>query len=143
MKSSLLDFLVCGLLLTLIAAASLAIVSWGVRPWSLPWCGSYHVIVDLAAGLLAYGVCSALALRALLAARPLPEGAFGMDSAVFAYWKVLTVISMLGQWSLIPFDTVFTKPLIVRLYGARIGADVALGAGHGEPAGPDHPPRKP
>lgn len=127
MRSTLLGVLICGLLIALIVAAALAVVAWGTRPWSVPWCGSYHVLVDLLAGLIAYGVASALVLRALLAVRPLPEGSFPMASPVFAYGKALTVLSMLGQWALLPVSTAFTRPFIVRLFGPRLRSDVAIG----------------
>jgi serine acetyltransferase len=127
MKTSVWDYVWSSLLITSVLAVDLALVAFGVAPLSRRWLGPYHVLADLAAAMLFYGLLSALALRAMLALRPLPRGEFDMDSGVFAYWKLLTVTYRLGQGALRPLTPIFFKPLVEVLFGAKIGADVALG----------------
>lgn len=126
MKASYLDFLFCGGAIGLILAGSLGLIAF-LLPLSEALASEYHVIVDLMLALLFYGLLSALVVRLLLRFRPMGPGEFTMDSPVFTYWKLLTVIYRLGQGALLPFTSVFTKPLIEILFGARIGANVALG----------------
>ncbi len=133
MKSMLSDFLLCGGVLGLIVAATLALVGLVLSPWVHAVCGDYYVIVNVLLGMLIYGLLSGLALQLMLKVRPLPCGDFSMDSPVFTYWKLLTVVHMLGAEVMTPFTSVFTRPLIARLFGAKIGANVAIGGTIGEP----------
>jgi acetyltransferase-like isoleucine patch superfamily enzyme len=79
--------------------------------------------------LLSYGLLSALFLRLLLASRPLRPGDYPMDHPFFFYWKFFTVLHEFGRGALLPFTTVFAKPLVTKLFGAKIGNNVAMG-GH-------------
>ena len=133
MKSSFTDFLVCGGVLSLIVALAWLIVGVGISPYSQAFFGDYYVIVNVLLFMLAYGIISGLVLQLMLKIKPLPCGEFSMDSPVFTYWKLLTVVHMLAQEVMTPFTSVFTKPLIVRLFGAKVGANVALGGTIGEP----------
>ena len=126
MKTSPLDYLLSGALITLLLALAAGLV-WAVQPQSSRWLGSYHVVFDLALLMLAYGLLSALAVRVLLRLRPIPDGSHGMDSPVFTHWKLVTIIYRMGQGALWPMTPIFLKPVVEALYGARIGADVALG----------------
>ena len=63
------------------------------------------------------------------AIKPFKSGAYTMNDNFFTYWKLYTVIYEFGRGALLPFTTVFSKPLIAILFGAKIGQDVALG-GH-------------
>jgi serine acetyltransferase len=127
MKTSVWDYVWSSLVITAVLAADLALVAFGIAPLSRRWLGPYHVIADLAAAMLLYGLLSALMLRAMLALRPLQRGEFDMDSGTFTYWKLLTVTYRLGQGALRPLTPIFLKPLVEVLFGAKIGADVALG----------------
>lgn len=133
MKSSFSDFVVCGGVLSLIVALSWFIVGFGISPYAKLLCGDYYVIVNVMSFLLAYGVVSGLLLQLMLKLKPLPVGVFSMDSPVFTYWKLLSVVFLLAQEVMIPFTSIFTKPLVWRLFGAKIGSDVALGGAVGEP----------
>jgi acetyltransferase-like isoleucine patch superfamily enzyme len=68
-----------------------------------------------------------LAIRAMLAIKRLQPGDYSMDSGTFTYWKLLTIVYRLGQATLLPFTPIFARPLVARLFGARIGANVAIG----------------
>ena len=127
MKTHPLDFLLSGLFITAILALSLATMAFAIVPLTRALLGSYHVVADVMGLMLAYGLYSALIVRMLLVLRPLAHGEFGMDSPVFTYWKLLTILYRLGQGALRPFTPVFAKPLVEVLFGARIGSDVALG----------------
>ena len=126
MKTSPLDYMLSGTLITLLLGLSAGLV-WCVWPWSSRLLGNYHVLFDLALLILAYGLLSALAVRLLLRIRPIPDGSHGMDDPVFTQWKLVTIIYRMGQGALAPMVPVFLKPLVEALYGARIGPDVALG----------------
>ena len=127
LKTTFQDFLICGLAIGAVIGISVAAVVYLVRPWSTTLLADYHVIVDFFAGLLLYGLLSAALLRAMLAVRRIEPGEYAMDSPMFAYWKVLTIVYRLGQGTLLPFTPVFAKPWIAQLFGARIGANVAMG----------------
>ena len=127
MKTNPLDYLLSGLFITALLAAALALVGWGLSPLTRATLGDYHVIADFLLLLLAYGLLSALAVRLLLGVRRIEPGEYGMDSPVFTWWKLLTFLYRLGQGALLPFTPVFLKPMVEMLFGARVGANVALG----------------
>ena len=127
MKTTLQDFLLCGLAIAAVTCISIAGVGLLVRPWSMALLAEYHVIVDFFAGLLFYGLLSAALLRTMLLIRRIEPGEYTMDSAVFAYWKLLTIVYRLGQAALLPLTPVFARPWVAQLFGARIGANVAMG----------------
>ena len=126
MKTSYFDFLLCGAVIGAIVAGALGLVAVLI-PLTKALALEYHVIVDFLLGLLFYGLLSALLVRLLLKLRPMPAGEYAMDSAVFTYWKLLTIVIRLGQGALLPFTPVFVRPLVAVLFGARVGANVALG----------------
>lgn len=133
MKTKFSDFLLSALVLGLILATSLAIVGFGFAGWVKALVGNYYVVVNILLFLLVYGVVSGFVLQILLKIRPLRCGEYSMDSPVFSYWMLLTVIHKLAQGALTPFTSVFTEPLFIRLFGAKIGSNVALGGVIGEP----------
>ncbi len=126
MKTSYFDFLLCGAAIGAIVAGTLGLIAV-LMPLTKAVALEYHVIVDFLLGLLFYGLLSALLVRLLLKLRPMPAGEYAMDSAVFTYWKLLTIVIRLGQGALLPFTPVFVRPLVAVLFGARVGANVALG----------------
>lgn len=120
------DYLFSSIAISSVLTGAFGLV-WLAHPWLMAWLGSHHVLADLALGLIAYGLLSALLLRLLLRLRPMPPGMHGPQSGAFSYWKLLTVVYRLGQASIgwcFPF---FLRPLRDALFGARIGADVAFG----------------
>ena len=127
MKSNLADYLACGVAIGAVLIGTLAFIAFVVRPFSTGAFAEYHVIADFFAGLLCYGLLSALLVRTLIGFRSIVPGDYAMDSRVFAYWKVLTIVYRLGQKALLPFTPEFVRPLIVRLFGGRVGSDVAIG----------------
>lgn len=133
MKASPLDFILSGLLITLLLAATFGVVGFAVLPVSRSWLGEYHVVADVAAGLIAYGLLTALAMRVMLAVRPLRPGTYALDSATCTWWKLITVIHRLGENALTPFVPVFFRPQFYVLFGARIGRDVAIGGTINDP----------
>ncbi|MBK7464130.1 MAG: hypothetical protein IPJ50_16295 [Betaproteobacteria bacterium] len=126
MKASYLDFLLCGGVISVILAGTLGLIA-SLLPLSKILLSEYHVIADFLLAMLFYGLLSALVVRVLLRFRPMAPGEYTMDSPVFTYWKLLTIVYRLGQCMLLPFTPVFVKPLIEALFGARVGANVALG----------------
>ncbi|GEC96452.1 hypothetical protein ZRA01_25250 [Zoogloea ramigera] len=126
MKTTYLDFLLCGLVIALISAGAVGLV-WGGYPWSKAVFADYHVVADFFLALLAYGLLSALVVRLILRLRPILPGEYNGDSPVFTVWKLVTIVYRLGQGALLPFTTVFTRPVVEALFGARVGANVAIG----------------
>lgn len=126
MKTGYLDFLLCGGAITAIVACTLGLIV-SLAPFTKLLVAEYHVIADALLALLFFGLLSALLVRLLLRFRPIEPGEYTMDSPVFTYWKVLTIVYRLGEGVLLPFTPVFIKPVIEALFGARVGANVALG----------------
>jgi serine acetyltransferase len=126
LKTSAIDYVLSTIAITCLLALALAGV-WLQKPISVRWLGGYHVLWDLGLALLLYGVLTAVAIRILLRFKPIKAGTYDMALPVFTYWKLITVLYRLGQAALLPLTPVFLKPVVEALYGARIGADVALG----------------
>lgn len=126
MKTSIQDYLLSGLFISLILAGALGSVV-GLSPLSGRVFGDYHVLVDFFLVLLIYGLLSAVVVRLLLKIKPMLPGEYSMDSPEFTYWKLLTIVYRMGEGALSPFTPVFMRPVLQSLYGARIGKDVALG----------------
>jgi len=132
-KTSALDYLFAGTCIALVAASALIIIGELVLPLSSRFLGPYHVIADALIFLLGYGLLSALLVRSMLLLWPLRPGEYSMDHPHFAYWKFFTVIHEFGRSALLPFTTVFAKPLVSALFGARIGRNTAFGGHMNEP----------
>lgn len=128
MKTQPLDFILGTLLL-----GALALLGWAVTALLVPLTqgalGAYHVVADALLFLLVFGLLAGVACRTLLALKPLVPGRHDMDDALFTWWKLFTVTYEFGRGALLPFTTVFARPLVASLFGARIGKDIALG-GH-------------
>ena len=77
--------------------------------------------------LIIYGLCSSALALTILKFWPFEAGTYEMNSAVFTRWKLFTVIVEFGKKSLNPFVTVFAKPLLEQLFGAKIGKHTAIG----------------
>lgn len=133
MKTTPIDFLLSGLALALLLAGALALTGFLVAPLTAVWVGDYRAIANGLVFLLAFGLLSALLSRVLLALRPFQAGAYSMDDPLFIRWKLLTVIYEFGRGALLPFTTVFARPLVATLFGARIGANTALGGRIADP----------
>lgn len=133
MKTKFADFILSGGVLALILGMTLAVLDFGLSPWVHACVGDYYTIVNVLLFLLLYGLISGIVLQLMLKIRPLPTGEFSMESSVFTYWKLLSVMHLLAQGALTPFTSVFTAPLTARLFGARIGSNVALAGTIGEP----------
>ena len=128
MKTQWQDIVLCGLFISAILAGSIGIV-WIIHPWTVAWFKSYHVLVDAAAAAIAYGLLSALAVRLMLAIKPMPreKASYPMDHPILTYWKLLTIVYRLGKGALGWFVPIFAAPVLDALFGARVGRDVAFG----------------
>ena len=49
-----------------------------------------------------------------------------MDQPIFTYWKFLTLTYYTGKAALSPVTVLPLRPWVLRLFGARIGSDVAI-----------------
>jgi acetyltransferase-like isoleucine patch superfamily enzyme len=122
MKTSGIDYLLSTLCITLLLVAAY------LTAWALSIASPYHVVLDVAVFLLAYGLYTAALLAALRQFRPYPIGRFSMESEEFTYWKLVSVLTDLAQKALGPFTTVFTQPLIHAAFGTHIGSQIAVAA---------------
>ncbi|MCK6597516.1 MAG: hypothetical protein L6Q37_04065 [Bdellovibrionaceae bacterium] len=50
-----------------------------------------------------------------------------MDSAEFTYWKLVTMIHYIAEKSLFLLNQAAFAPIIAKLFGAKIGKNVAIG----------------
>lgn len=132
MKVSFLDVLLCTVVLTAIVAGTYGLLTVLV-PFTVRFCGEYHVVVDAGLAVLFYGLLSALVVRIFWRIHPIAPGEYSMESNEFTYWKLLNILYRLGQAALLPFTTVFLRPVVQSLYGARIGANVAIGGAIDDP----------
>ncbi|MBI3369186.1 MAG: hypothetical protein HY021_12315 [Burkholderiales bacterium] len=126
MKSSVKDYLLGTLVIGPILSVSLAGVAVST-PLTRALLGNYHLLADVAAFLLLYGLASALMLRLMLRTWPIEPDSYDADSPVFERWKLFTVTYRLGQGALRPLTPFFMLPVLEVLFGARLGRDVACG----------------
>jgi len=127
MKTSPIDFILSTLVISILCLISFLSIKFGVRPFSTSLLAEYHIIVDTLLFLFFYGLASALLLRLMMLVKPFTPGSYSMDDSLFIYWKLFTVTYEFGKGALLPFTTVFAKPVIALLFGAKIGKDIALG----------------
>jgi len=111
-----------------VALISLLLIAL-VVPLTKAWLGDYHPVVDILLFLLCFGILSALSMRIVLAIWPLRPGKYSWDEAHASYWKLFALTYMFGRGALLPFTPDLCKPLVARLFGAKIGKGAAM-AGH-------------
>ena len=127
MKTHPIDFLVSGLIILGLVVASSSSIATFVSPFSIIWFDTFHILVDGITFLLLYGIYSAVLIRFCLKFHPIKCGTFSMADSHFFYWKFITVIHEFGRGALLPFTTVFAKPLVASLFGAKMGKNIAMG----------------
>lgn len=131
MKSNSLDAFIFPFIITIALISGLLIAS--VVRFTAAWFGDYHSLIDVLLFLLVFGILSALSLRMVLAIWPLRPGRYTWDDAHASYWKLFALTYMFGRGALLPFTPDLVKPLIAKLYGARIGKGAAMGGYINEP----------
>lgn len=127
MKISPLDFLysgVCTIGLWLVAGGFLFA---GPANFLIHNLGGYGYLVNIAVLATGYGFLSGLLLRSLLLVRPIAQGDLNPEGADFVYWKLLTIIHYFGLRALFLFKLEPAMPMLGRLFGAKIGKNVAIG----------------
>ncbi len=129
MKTSALDFFMAIGVMLMILILSLNLTGAVVAPFTRSSLGDYHVVADVLFFLLSYGILSGVVMRLILKFKPFVPGEYSMDDSQFTIWKLYSIVYSFGRGALLPFTTVFTKPLIPKLFGANLGERVALGGG--------------
>ena len=127
MKTSALDYVLSTLFFVVLLSLSLTAVVFVIEPISRGAFGGYHVIADFFSFLLLYGLFSGLLLQVLVKIIPLQEGSFGLDDKNFTYWKLYSMVFYTGRAFLLPLTLMAARPVVLKLFGARVGADVAIG----------------
>jgi serine acetyltransferase len=126
MKTNVFDFVRSIAVVLAVFALSFFLTSTLVAPLVSHHLGDYRIIADALVFLLLYGVISAVLMRLILAIKPFVPGEYSMDDSQFTMWKLYSIVYSFGRGALVPFTTVFTKPLIPKLFGAKLGERVAL-----------------
>jgi acetyltransferase-like isoleucine patch superfamily enzyme len=129
MKTEPLDFLLACLVLGIVGALAFAVTALAAVPVSRTLFGEYHLIADVLSLALAFGLIAAIAVRLILRGWPLTPGDYSMDDSLFTRWKLIVVVSEFGRLALVPFTSEFARPVVARLFGAKVGRDTALGGG--------------
>lgn len=127
MKTSLWDFVLSGLALTLLGIFSWFLTFVVLAKVLIQSFASFSSLASVLCFLSLFGLSAGFALQILLHVRPLKTGEFTGSSKEFTYWKLLTMIHYFGARSLEIWNIAPTAPLIARLFGARIGGNTALG----------------
>lgn len=127
MKTQALDYLLSAALIGVLCLLDYLLVGWGLRPITERVFGAYHILVDGLLLLLGYGLLAVLCARLMLRLRPFTPATYSMEDTMFTWWKLYTVNYEFGRGALLPYTTVFARPLVAVLFGARIGRDIALG----------------
>jgi acetyltransferase-like isoleucine patch superfamily enzyme len=127
MKTQPIDYLLSTLILTLLTLLAWGLAALCARGFTIAHLGDYHAVADVLLFLVFFGLAAALFCRALVSLDLLPVGRHDMSSAVFTRWKLFTVVYEFGRGALLPVTTLFFRPVVAKLFGARIGRDIALG----------------
>jgi len=127
MKTTPLDYVLSTFFFVVLLSLSLLTVIVVIAPTTRLLLGEYHVISDFFLFLFVYGLLSSLLFQILLKVIPLQEGEFSLDDKNFTYWKLYSMIFYTGRAFLLPLTLVAARPLVLKLFGARLGADVAVG----------------
>ncbi len=126
MKTNLSDYVLSFLIISFIIVISLISMNY-VSYFTQKLMNQYHVIADLLLFLLVYGLFSSAIVQLMLKYKPFYPGRYEMDDSLFTYWKLFTVLYEFGRGALLPFTTVFARPVVAVMFGAKIGKDIALG----------------
>jgi len=125
-KTSAIDFVLSAVALGLAVGLSIfAIVL--LRSFGTPQLlGTGQVALDVLAFLFMFGLSCGFGCQLMARLGFLPAGQYDMNSRVFTAWKLFNVLFEFGRGALLPFTTVIARPLVARLFGTRLGKDVAL-----------------
>jgi acetyltransferase-like isoleucine patch superfamily enzyme len=126
------DFVGSTLVLFGLLTLAIVLTALVVTPWSRQL-GDFAALAGLVVAVLLFGLLAVSAARLLLLCFPIPPGSYSMSDPVFGRWKLYTVVQEFGKGALAPFSVVFARPVLLRLYGARLGTGVAVGGSLVEP----------
>lgn len=127
MKTNIFDYILSSFAGILLVLAAYFSMKYLVAPLTLPVIPNLHIFVNGLFFLFCYGIYSALVVRICLKIFPLKQGTLSMSNTHFMYWKFITVIHEFGRGSLLPFTTVFAKPIVGLLFGAKMGKNIGMG----------------
>ncbi len=126
-KFLLLDYVLSISAITALTIVSILAVKFMVTPLSRMVFGNYYVVVNFFSFLFFYGLLSATLIRNLLKFSPLKKGAFNFEDSTFFYWKFITMVLYTSMAFLVPLTPVALRPLRLKLFGAKIGKETAIG----------------
>lgn len=127
MKTHVLDYIVSSVIAIFLLYLTTKSISLLFYSLTFSYFQEYHIVIDSLLFLLLYGVYSAAFIRLCLFIYPIKSGVFSMNDSHFFYWKLITVIHEFGRGALLPYTTVFAKPLVGWMFGAKMGRNIAMG----------------
>jgi acetyltransferase-like isoleucine patch superfamily enzyme len=128
MTTSIIDFISCSILFSVLLALSI-LSTLCIAPYTTHFLSDYHVIVDFFIFLLSYGLLSGLLSKIISKVLPIQLGEFAMSDKNFTAWKIQSMICYTGKALLLPLTLISFRPLVLRILGAQVGKDIAMG-GH-------------
>lgn len=130
MKTNFLDFLLCTLIFIVLFVVSASASLFLARYFTRPFLHDYHVIADFLIFLVFYCVFSGVLVQIFLKLSPIVPGEYSQDHKVFNQWKLLTVIVIFSRFFMPLYPL---RPAILRLFGAHVGSNVAMGGAIDDP----------
>lgn len=127
MKTSPLDFILSGISMGVLWLASWSISFYPIADFLFDKTPRYAGVITILICLNCYGILSGLLIRVTLWIKPIGLGPLKSDSSDFTYWKFLTMLHFFGQRALFLFNVAPAQPLLARLFGAKVGSNVAIG----------------
>lgn len=124
MKNNFLDFLLCGLIFSVLFFLSIFGTCFLATHFTKQLLHDYHVLADLFIFLVFCCILSGLLVQILIKISPISPGEYSQDHKIFGQWKLLTMIVTFNRvlGLILPL-----RPLFLRLFGAKIGSNVAIG----------------
>lgn len=127
MKVTPIDFLLSGFFMALLWGLAWLLCFVFLEPSLVKYFGIYASVANILLFVSFYGLFSGLLLQLMLKIRTLKCGEFTSESHEFTYWKLLTVLHYFGLRALFLFQVAPAQPMLARLFGAKVGSNVAIG----------------
>ncbi len=130
MKNNFFDFFICSLVLSALILLSLLGTLFLTTHFTKQLLHDYYVLADLFVFFIFYCVLSGLFVQILIKISPISPGEYPQNHKIFGQWKLLTMTFLFSRffWPIWPL-----RPLVLRLFGAKIGSNVAIGGDIDDP----------
>lgn len=126
-KFTALDYILSIGSFAVLAALDALFVYFCFNPLTRKFTGDFHIFTDLAMFLLGYGLLTGMLLHWVLKIFPIRPGTYNMDSPEFFRWKYVTMLIFTADALMQPLVPIAFRPLKLRLFGAKVDGDTAIG----------------